>query len=129
MKKKVLKGLVVREYYPQPEQRSMSDADIFVKAKELNKSKKILITSSSDLGASSSSRTSSRNPAAAKKSKVISLAASAMLQANSFAYSFKSSKRKSLFIFNFPFLSCLSYATSVESGIILASGFFALLSS
>ena len=42
----VLKGLVVREYYPQPEQRSMSDADIFVKAKELNKSKKILI----DLG-------------------------------------------------------------------------------
>ena len=42
----VLKGLVVREYYPQPEQRSMSDADIFVKAKDLNKSKKILI----DLG-------------------------------------------------------------------------------
>ena len=39
----VLKGLVVREYYPQPEQRSMSDADIFVKAKDLNKSKKILI--------------------------------------------------------------------------------------
>ena len=38
----VLKGLVVREYYPQPEQRSMSDADIFVKAKDLNKSKKIL---------------------------------------------------------------------------------------
>ena len=42
----VLKGLVVREYYPQPEQRSMSDADIFVKAKDINKSKKILI----DLG-------------------------------------------------------------------------------
>ena len=32
----VLKGLVVREYYPQPEQRSMSDADIFVKAKDIN---------------------------------------------------------------------------------------------
>ena len=42
----VLKGLVVREYYPQPEQRSMSDADILIKAKDLNKSKKILI----DLG-------------------------------------------------------------------------------
>lgn len=54
--------------------------------------------SSSDLDASSSSRTSSRNPAAAKKSKTISLAASAMLQANSFAYSFKSSKRKSLLL-------------------------------
>ena len=39
----VLKGLVVREFYPQPDQRSMSDADILVHKDDVEAVKKILI--------------------------------------------------------------------------------------
>lgn len=49
----VLKGLVVREIYPKPELRSMSDADILVKKEDLNSIKKLLI----DLGYTQSGTT------------------------------------------------------------------------
>lgn len=39
----VLKGLVVREFYPQPDQRSMNDADILVHEGEVEKVKQLLI--------------------------------------------------------------------------------------
>lgn len=39
----VLKGLVVRDFYPQPDQRSMSDADILVHKDDLEKVKQLLI--------------------------------------------------------------------------------------
>ena len=39
----VLKGLVVREFYPQPDQRSMSDADILVHKDDVETVKQILI--------------------------------------------------------------------------------------
>ena len=39
----VLKGLVVREFYPNPEQRSMSDADILVKCEDIERVKALLI--------------------------------------------------------------------------------------
>lgn len=39
----VLKGLVVRDFYPQPDQRSMSDADILVHTDDVEKVKEILI--------------------------------------------------------------------------------------
>ena len=39
----VLKGLVVREFYPQPDQRSMSDADILVHKGDVEKVKELLI--------------------------------------------------------------------------------------
>jgi len=39
----VLKGLVVRNFYPRPEQRSMCDADILIHRKDLEKVKKLLI--------------------------------------------------------------------------------------
>lgn len=39
----VLKGLVVREFYPQPDQRSMCDADILVNEKDVDVVKEILI--------------------------------------------------------------------------------------
>lgn len=38
----VLKGLVVREFYPKPELRTMSDADVLVKTEDLNRIKKLL---------------------------------------------------------------------------------------
>ena len=38
----VLKGLVVRDFYPQPDQRSMSDADILVHTDDVEKVKEIL---------------------------------------------------------------------------------------
>jgi hypothetical protein len=37
-----LKGLVIRDYYPQPELRTMGDADILVKNKDIKKAKKVL---------------------------------------------------------------------------------------
>lgn len=37
-----LKGLIVREFYPNPEQRTMGDADIIVKHKDLDKVRSIL---------------------------------------------------------------------------------------
>lgn len=39
----VLKGLVVREFYPQPDQRSMNDADILVHEGDVEKVKQLLI--------------------------------------------------------------------------------------
>lgn len=39
----VLKGLVVRDFYPQPDQRSMSDADILVHKEDVEKIKQVLI--------------------------------------------------------------------------------------
>lgn len=39
----VLKGLVVREFYPQPDQRSMNDADILVHEGNVEKVKQLLI--------------------------------------------------------------------------------------
>lgn len=39
----VLKGLVVRDFYPQPDQRTMSDADILVHKDDVEKVKKLLI--------------------------------------------------------------------------------------
>lgn len=39
----VLKGLVVREFYPRPEQRSMCDADILVHKKDVERAKFLLI--------------------------------------------------------------------------------------
>lgn len=39
----VLKGLVVRDFYPQPEQRSMSDADILIHKDQLERCKNILL--------------------------------------------------------------------------------------
>lgn len=39
----VLKGLVVRDFYPQPDQRSMSDADILVHKEDVEKVKQLLI--------------------------------------------------------------------------------------
>lgn len=39
----VLKGLVVREFYPQPDQRTMSDADILVHKDDVEKVKNLLI--------------------------------------------------------------------------------------
>ena len=39
----VLKGLVVRDFYPQPDQRSMSDADILVHKDDVEAVKKVLI--------------------------------------------------------------------------------------
>ena len=39
----VLKGLVVRDFYPQPDQRTMSDADILVQTDDVEKVKQILI--------------------------------------------------------------------------------------
>lgn len=38
----VLKGLVVREFYPKPELRTMTDADVLVKKEDLDRIKKIL---------------------------------------------------------------------------------------
>ncbi|MGL5352007.1 MAG: nucleotidyltransferase family protein, partial [Clostridium sp.] len=38
----VLKGLVVRDFYPNPEQRSMCDADIFIHKEDLDKTKELL---------------------------------------------------------------------------------------
>jgi hypothetical protein len=38
----VLKGLVVREFYPKPELRTMGDADVLVKKEDLNRIKKLL---------------------------------------------------------------------------------------
>lgn len=37
-----LKGLIVREFYPKPEQRTMGDADLIVKEDDLNKAASIL---------------------------------------------------------------------------------------
>ncbi|MGL5715680.1 MAG: nucleotidyltransferase domain-containing protein [Paraclostridium sp.] len=42
----VLKGLVLRDLYPIPDQRTMNDADILVKREDIDKTKKILL----DLG-------------------------------------------------------------------------------
>ena len=39
----VLKGLVVRDFYPQPDQRTMSDADILVHKDDVEKVKQLLI--------------------------------------------------------------------------------------
>ena len=39
----VLKGLVVRDFYPQPDQRSMNDADILVNKDDVEKVKNLLI--------------------------------------------------------------------------------------
>ena len=39
----VLKGLVVRDFYPQPDQRTMSDADILVHKDDVEKVKRLLI--------------------------------------------------------------------------------------
>ena len=39
----VLKGLVVRDFYPQPDQRSMNDADILVHKDDVEKVKQVLI--------------------------------------------------------------------------------------
>ena len=39
----VLKGLVVRDFYPQPDQRTMSDADILVHKDDVEKVKNLLI--------------------------------------------------------------------------------------
>ena len=39
----VLKGLVVRDFYPQPDQRTMSDADILVHKDNVEKVKNLLI--------------------------------------------------------------------------------------
>lgn len=39
----VLKGLVVRDFYPQPEQRSMCDADVLIHKEDLEKTKDLLI--------------------------------------------------------------------------------------
>lgn len=49
----VLKGLVIREFYPKPELRTMCDADILVKKEDLYKVKKLLL----DLGYTESERT------------------------------------------------------------------------
>lgn len=38
----VLKGLVVREFYPKPELRTMGDADVLVKKEDINRIKKLL---------------------------------------------------------------------------------------
>lgn len=39
----VLKGLVVRDFYPQPEQRSMCDADILIHKEDLERTKELLL--------------------------------------------------------------------------------------
>ncbi|MEG1254497.1 nucleotidyltransferase family protein [Clostridium sp.] len=39
----VLKGLVIREFYPQPEQRSMCDADILIHIEDLERTKELLV--------------------------------------------------------------------------------------
>jgi hypothetical protein len=38
----VLKGLVARDFYPKPELRTMSDADVLVNKEDLNRVKKLL---------------------------------------------------------------------------------------